>query len=158
MEGVGDQKGGLASVAAFAYWRTMSVTLRLMGFCGALIPLLTYAIMGNGRHVRIDMTEVQIPRMAASLGYCISGHVPGVDCGQKRAVQLDTLVAYAFPDEVSMATIASGNREFAKAPYELAELGWSISEHAKGAVYHRSACTITITVTNYHEKWSQSSR
>ena len=55
-----------------------------------------------------------------------------VDVGQSRTVQLDTLVAYVFPEEASMATHRKRQSRVRKALNELAELGWSISEHAKG--------------------------
>ncbi|UDN22984.1 replication protein C [Aeromonas veronii] len=97
----------------------------------ALNPLLTYAIMGNGRHVRIDMTEVR--HLNGSIARLLHQRLCArVDCGQKRAVQLDTLVAYAFPDEVSTATHRKRQSRVRKALDELTALGWSICEHAKG--------------------------
>ncbi|MNC63025.1 Replication protein C (RepC) [compost metagenome] len=42
------------------------------------------------------------------------------------------LVSYAFPDKSSAATDRKRQSRVRKALDELAELGWSISEHAKG--------------------------
>ena len=101
------------------------------GLFVALNPLLTSAIMGSGRYVRIDMTEVR--RLSGSITRLLHQRLCAwVDVGQSRTVQLDTLVAYVFPEEASMATHRKRQSRVRKALDELAELGWSISEHAKG--------------------------
>ncbi len=101
------------------------------GLFVALNPLLTSAIMGSGRHVRIDMTEVR--RLKGSIARLLHQRLCAwVDGGQSRVVQLDTLVAYIFPEEASMATHRKRQSRVRQALGELAELGWFISERSKG--------------------------
>ncbi|WP_084202330.1 replication protein C, IncQ-type [Aeromonas fluvialis] len=98
------------------------------GLFVALNPLLTSATMGSGRHVCIDMTEGR--RLSGCITRLLHQRLCAwVDVGQSRTVQLDTLVAYVFPKEACMVTHRKRQSRVRKA---LNELGWSISEHAKG--------------------------
>lgn len=100
------------------------------GLFVALNPMLTYAIMGNGRHVRIDMTEVR--RLKGSIARLLHQRLCAwVDGGQSRTVQLDTLVAYVFPDEACTVTHRKRQARVRKALDEMTALGWSICEHSK---------------------------
>ncbi len=97
----------------------------------ALNPLLTNAILGNGRYTYIDLAEVR--QLRSSTARILHQRLCAwIDCGRSKPVGLDKLVSYAFPDKSSAATNRKRQSRVRKALYELAELGWSISEHAKG--------------------------
>ncbi|WP_323886138.1 replication protein C, IncQ-type [Aeromonas caviae] len=101
------------------------------GLFVALNPLLTNAILGNGRYTYIDLAEVR--QLRSSTARILHQRLCAwIDCGRSKPVGLDKLVSYAFPDKSSAATNRKRQSRVRKALYELAELGWSISEHAKG--------------------------
>ncbi|MGE6105513.1 replication protein C, IncQ-type [Aeromonas veronii] len=101
------------------------------GLFVALNPLLTNAILGNCRYTYIDLAEVR--QLRSSTARILHQRLCAwIDCGRSKPVGLDKLVSYAFPDKSSAATNRKRQSRVRKALYELAELGWSISEHAKG--------------------------
>ena len=132
------------------YWRTMPVTLPDRWAFVALNPLLTSAIWANGRHVRIDMTEVR--HLNGSIARLLHQrlYVPG-SIWSETGCAVRHLGCLCFPDEVSMATHRKRQSRVRKALDELAELWAGQSANMPRAVYHRPACTITIMVTNHHE-------
>ena len=101
------------------------------GLFVALNPLLTNAVLGNGRYTYIDLAEVR--QLRSSTARILHQRLCAwIDCGRSKPVGLDKLVSYAFPDKSSAATDRKRQSRVRKALDELAELGWSISEHAKG--------------------------
>ncbi|MFM5270770.1 replication protein C, IncQ-type [Aeromonas veronii] len=101
------------------------------GLVVALNPLLTNAILGNGRYTYIDLAEVR--QLRNSTARILHQRLCAwIDCGRSKPVGLDKLVSYAFPDKSSVATDRKRQSRIRQALDELAELGWSISEHAKG--------------------------
>ncbi|MGQ4692068.1 replication protein C, IncQ-type [Aeromonas veronii] len=83
------------------------------------------------RYTYIDLAEVR--QLRSSTARILHQRLCAwIDCGRSKPVGLDKLVSYAFPDKSSAATNRKRQSRVRKALYELAELGWSISEHAKG--------------------------
>lgn len=98
----------------------------------ALNPRITEAILGNRPHARIDMREVRA--LQTDPARLIHQRLCGwVDVGKKRKIELDTLCTYVWPEPTeNINTLKTRRQTVRKALTELANIGWSISEYAKG--------------------------
>ena len=98
----------------------------------ALNPLIARAVMGGGQHVRIDMDEVRALQTdpARLMHQRLCGWI---DPGKSGRVGLDTLCGYIWPDEATNPNTLKTRRQTArKALAELAAVGWTLNEYAKG--------------------------
>lgn len=98
----------------------------------ALNPLIAQAVMGGGQHVRISMDEVRA--LQTDQARLIHQRLCGwIDPGKSGKAAIDTLCGYVWPDEVTNPNTLKTRRQTArKALAELATLGWTVSEYAKG--------------------------
>jgi hypothetical protein len=96
----------------------------------ALNPLIAQAVMGGGRHVRIDMDEVRA--LQTDPARLIHQRLCGwIDPGKSGRVELDTLCGYAWPVQASTEAVKKRRQVARKALDELAALGWTVNEYAK---------------------------
>ena len=116
----------------------------------ALNPLIARAVMGGGQHVRIDMDEVRALQTdpARLMHQRLCGWI---DPGKSGRVGLDTLCGYIWPDEATNPNTLKTRRQTArKALAELAALGWTLNEYAKGKWEVKRPGTPTVTLPNPH--------
>jgi len=98
----------------------------------ALNPRIAEAILGRRPYARIDMAEVRAlqtdPARLTHQRLC-----GWIDPGKSGRVELDTLCGYIWPDEATNPNTLKTRRQVArKALAELAAVGWTVSEYAKG--------------------------
>jgi hypothetical protein len=98
----------------------------------ALNPLIAQAVMGGGQYVRINMDEVRA--LQADPARLMHQRLCGwIDPGKSGKAEIGTLCGYAWPDEVTNVNTLKKRRQTArKALAELAAVGWTVSEYAKG--------------------------
>jgi hypothetical protein len=111
----------------------------------ALNPLIARAVMGGGQHVRISMDEVRALQTdpARLMHQRLCGWI---DPGKAGRVELDTLCGYVWPTEASNPNTIKTRRQAArKALAELAAIGWTVSEYAKGKWEVKRPATPTVT-------------
>lgn len=97
------------------------------GLLVALNPRLAGAILGDQRHVRIDMTEVR--KLGSDPARLIHQRLCGwIDPGKMGRVALDTLCGYVWPDEANRSTKRKRRQRVRDALSELAALGWKVAE------------------------------
>jgi hypothetical protein len=120
--------------------RTASPGYQLLAFtldesdgelCVALNPRLTAAIVGDDRHVRIDMNEVRAlnsdPARLIHQRLCA-----WINTGSAGRAEIETLCGYAWPDEANLEAMKKRKQSIRKALAELVSLGWIVTEYAKG--------------------------
>lgn len=96
----------------------------------ALNPRLAGAILGETQHLRIDMAEVR--KLNSDPARLMHQRLHWINAGGTKPVTLDTLCSYAWPDECAPATMRQRRVVARKALTELADLGWTVEEYAKG--------------------------
>lgn len=97
----------------------------------ALNPRLAEAIVGDRRHTRIDMAEVRA--LQSDPARLIHQRLCGwIDCGKEGKIEVDNLAAYIWPEVGSAETMKKRRQAVKKAMAELAAVGWSAKEYAKG--------------------------
>lgn len=97
----------------------------------ALNPRLAEAVMGERPHTRIDMAEVRA--LQTDPARLIHQRLCGwVDPGKSGRVALNTLCAYVWPDQAGDALMRKRRQRVRGALPEIAALGWTMSEYAKG--------------------------
>jgi len=96
----------------------------------ALNPLIAQAVMG-GQHVRLSMDEVRALQTdpARLLHQRLCGWINPTKAGR---VELDTLCGYIWPDEAGAEAMKKRRQTARKALAELATLGWTLDEYARG--------------------------
>lgn len=98
----------------------------------ALNPRLAESILGKRQFARIDMNEVRALQSGPSrlMHQRLCGWI---NPGKFGRVGLDTLCEYVWPDQTSNTNTLKTRRQTArKALAELAAVGWTMSEYAKG--------------------------
>ncbi|WP_196801326.1 replication protein C, IncQ-type [Bordetella sp. FB-8] len=97
----------------------------------ALNPLLAQAVMGCGQHVRINMDEVRA--LQADPTRLLHQRLCGwIDPGKAGKAEIDTLCGYVWPDAANDEAMKKRRQTARKALAELAAVGWTVSEYAKG--------------------------
>jgi hypothetical protein len=98
----------------------------------ALNPRITEAILGKRPHVRIEMAEIR--KLESDPARLIHQRLSGwIDPGKSRKAEIDTLCAYIWPDVTANDNTMKTRRQTArKALAELAVVGWTVNEYAKG--------------------------
>jgi len=97
----------------------------------ALNPRVTEAVLGERSFAYIPMTEVRA--LASDPARLIHQRLCGwVDTGKAGKVEIDTLCGYVWPNEADGATLRQRKVTIKKATKELAALGWTVDEYAKG--------------------------
>jgi hypothetical protein len=97
----------------------------------ALNPQITEAILGKRPYTRIEMAEVRALQTDAAR--LIHQRLCGwIDPGKARCVELDTLAGYVWPDETNAEAMKKRRQKVRKALAELVDVGWNVSEYAKG--------------------------
>ena len=98
----------------------------------ALNPRIAEAILGGRPHTRIEMAEVRALR--SDPARLIHQRLCGwIDPGKSGRVELDTLCGYVWPDYSDKAsTLRMRRLSVRRALAELAELGWTVNEYARG--------------------------
>ncbi|WP_373871736.1 replication protein C, IncQ-type, partial [Aeromonas caviae] len=111
----------------------------------ALNPRLAEAVMGERPHTRIDMGEVRALQTdpARLMHQRLCGWI---DPGKSGRVELDTLCGYAWPEQANPEAMKKRRQTARKALAELAAVGWTVSEYAKGKweVKRPAAPTVTL--------------
>lgn len=108
------------------------------GLYVALNPLLASAVVGAGRHTRINMDEVRA--LKGETARLIHQRLCAwINPGSAGKVQLTTLCEYAFPEKASKAAARQRLRRTRQALDELVHLGWEVTEYAKGRFEIRRA-------------------
>lgn len=100
----------------------------------ALNPRVATAVMGSA-HARIELSEVRALQSdpARLLHQRLCGWIDAPPKGKSGRVGLDTLCSYIWPDSTENVNTMKTRRQTArKALTELAGLGWSIEEYARG--------------------------
>ena len=97
----------------------------------ALNPRLAEAVMGERPHSRINMAEVRALQTdpARLMHQRLCGWI---DLGKSGRVELDTLCGYVWPTEINDNAMKRRRGIARKALAELAAIGWTVSEYAKG--------------------------
>lgn len=96
----------------------------------ALNPLIAQAVMGGGRHVRIDMDEVRA--LKSDPARLIHQRLCGwISPGKSGRVALDKLCGYAWPDQALPETMKKRRQAARKALAEFIALGWAVTEYAR---------------------------
>ena len=98
----------------------------------ALNPRIAEAILGRRPYAWIDMAEVRALQTdpARLMHQRLCGWI---NPGKAGRVELDTLCGYVWRDEVTNVNAIKKRRQTArKALAELAAVGWTLSEYAKG--------------------------
>ena len=115
----------------------------------ALNPLIARAVMGGAQHVRIDMDEVRALQTdpARLMHQRLCGWI---DPGKSGRVELDTLCGYVWPDQATPEAMKKRRQTARKALAELAALGWTLNEYAKGKWEVKRPATPTVTLPNPH--------
>ena len=97
----------------------------------ALNPRLAEAIVGQRPHTRIDMAEVRA--LQTDPARLIHQRLCGwIDPGKADEVKLDTLCGYVWPDEANLEAMKKRRQTVRKALVEIAAVGWTVNEYAKG--------------------------
>ena len=97
----------------------------------ALNPLIARAVMGGGQHVRIDMAEVRA--LQTDPARLIHQRLCGwIDPDKAGRIELDTVCGYVWPDEANLEAMKKRRQIARKALAELAAVGWTVDEYAKG--------------------------
>lgn len=100
----------------------------------ALNPRVATAVMGSS-HARIELSEVRGLQSdpARLLHQRLCGWIDPPPKGRSGRIELDTLCGYIWPDATDNANTMKTRRQTTrKALAELAGLGWSIEEYARG--------------------------
>jgi len=122
----------------------------------ALNPLIAQAVMG-GRHARIEMDEVRALQTdpARLMHQRLCGWI---DPGKAGRVELDTLCGYIWPDKANPEAMKKRRQTARKALSELAVIGWTVSQYAKGKWEVKRPATPTLTPPNPHANSTQPPR
>jgi len=97
----------------------------------ALNPRIASAVMGDSPHSRIELREVR--RLQSDPARLIHQRLCGfIDPGKTRNVGLDTLTAYAWPDEAVGSAVRMRHKRAREALAEIEGCGWTVVESAKG--------------------------
>lgn len=98
----------------------------------ALNPLIARAVMGGGQYVRINLDEVRA--LQTDPARLIHQRLCGwIDPAKTRAVALDTLCEYVWPEPTeNVNTLKTRRSTVRKAVAELAAIGWTVEEYARG--------------------------
>lgn len=97
----------------------------------ALNPRLTEAIIGDRRHVRIDMREVRA--LKTDPARLIHQRLCGwIDCEKEGKIEIDNLATYVWPDACGPDTMKKRRQTIRKALLELGGVGWKVQEYSKG--------------------------
>ncbi len=98
----------------------------------ALNPRIAEAILGTRPHARIEIAEVR--QLESDPARLIHQRLCGwIDPGKSGKAEIDTLCGYVWPDVAANANTMKTRRQTArKALAELAAVGWTVSEYAKG--------------------------
>lgn len=97
----------------------------------ALNPRIAEAVLGDRPYARIDMAEVRA--LQADSARLMHQRLCGwIDPGKSGRVELDTLCGYAWPSEVNANAMKRRRGIARKALAELAVVGWTVNEYAKG--------------------------
>ena len=95
----------------------------------ALNPMITEAVVGDCKHIRINMEEVRA--LESDVARLLHQRLCGwIDPGKKRLVELDTLCGYAWPNDASISTMKKRRQRAKKSLVELENIGWKIREYA----------------------------
>lgn len=115
----------------------------------ALNPRIAEAILGRRPYARIDMAEVRALQTdpARLMHQRLCGWI---DPGKSGRVELDTLCGYAWPSEANAEAMKKRRQVARKALAELAALGWTVSEYAKGKWEVKRPATPTATLPDPH--------
>ncbi|MBZ9574513.1 replication protein C, IncQ-type [Modicisalibacter sp. MOD 31.J] len=119
-------------------WEAFHILSRLGGdeitgrITFAVNPMITRAVVGSGRYVRIELEEVR--RLKSDVARLIHNRLCGwINPGQDREVMLETLCSYAWPEQIaSTDAIIKRKQRARKALKELQALGWAVDEIEKG--------------------------
>lgn len=97
----------------------------------ALNPRIASAVMGDSPHSRIELSEVR--RLQGDAARLIHQRLCGyIDPGKTRNVSLDTLAAYAWPDEAVGSAVRMRHKRARDALAEIEGCGWTVVETTKG--------------------------
>lgn len=97
----------------------------------ALNPRIASAVIGDSPHSRIELSEVR--RLQSDPARLIHQRLCGfIDPGKTRPVGLDTLTAYAWPDEAVGSAVRMRHKRAREALAEIEGCGWTVVESAKG--------------------------
>ena len=94
----------------------------------ALNPRITEAVMPRGRHARIDMHEVR--GLSTDPARLLHQRLCGwIDPGGRRAVILDTLCKYIWPESTKSSTLRQRRMRVRAALEEFKIVGWRVKEY-----------------------------
>lgn len=97
----------------------------------ALNPRIADAIVGRRPHARIELAEVRM--IESNPARLIHQRLCGwIDPGKSGKAEIDTLCGYVWPDEINDNAMKRRRGIARKALKELATVGWTVSEYAKG--------------------------
>lgn len=92
---------------------------------------LASAILGDVRHVRIDLTEVRA--LESDPARLIHQRLSGwIDPGETRKASMDTLMGYAWPLPPTEAAVRKRRVKVRAAMEELRRVGWTVTEDRSG--------------------------
>lgn len=100
----------------------------------ALNPRLAGAIFGDRQHIRIELAEVRA--LGTDPARLIHQRLCGwIDAGKSGKVTIDTLAEYIWPVPTDVeSTMKKRRATVRKALAELATIGWTVDEYARGKV------------------------
>jgi hypothetical protein len=97
----------------------------------ALNPRLADAVMGERPHTRINMAEVR--KLETDPARLLHQRLCGwIDPGKSGKAEIDTLCGYVWPDAANDEAMKKRRQTARKALVELAAVGWTVTEYAKG--------------------------
>lgn len=97
----------------------------------ALNPRIAEAILGKRPHTRIEMAEVR--QLESDPARLIHQRLCGwIDPGKSGKAEIDTLCGYVWPDEINDNAMKRRRGIARNALAELAAVGWTVNEYAKG--------------------------
>ena len=120
----GGRRQGFRILSQYASDRTQGQLLV------ALNPRLSEALVGGHSHTRIDMKEVRALRTdpARLLHQRLCGWI---NPGDTRAVKLETLCSYVWPEEANPEAMKKRRKGVCRALDELKSIGWGVTGYAK---------------------------
>ena len=97
----------------------------------ALNPRIAEAVVGERPHSRLCMTEIR--GLKTDPARLMHQRLCGwIDPGKSGRVELDTLCGYVWPDEANPNTLKMRRQVARRALDELATVGWTLDEYARG--------------------------
>ncbi len=96
-----------------------------------LHPGIADAVLGRKPYSRIELAEVRL--LSTDPARLVHQRLCGwIDPGKSGRAVLDTICGYIWPEEANSETMKKRRMRARKALCELASLGWSIEQYAKG--------------------------